>query len=181
MKPSVAARNPQITFMFLRLQQKRTSLKFLDFFKWSVALLPYAESFRQSQVNEHQLLRCIALTRNLFMLAGKPKSSNPRVVIWPPLFTHWIFCVALRCASRIPYLKSKHVVTKCIHFGGISSECGIHNLKWENSWCIINTVFSSIYIYVCAAAFFSTLTENKLDLFTKNQHCLEHFAMETIC
>lgn len=45
MKPSVAARNPKITFMFMRLQNERKKHISMIFFavlltKWSIALLP---------------------------------------------------------------------------------------------------------------------------------------------
>lgn len=72
--------------------------------------------------------------RVICLLGGKPKSSNPQYVIWPPLLfslTLWshICILLLQRAHEIHARNSKHVVTTCIHLSGISSECGIHNLK----------------------------------------------------
>lgn len=89
------------------------------------------------------------------MLGCQPKSSNPQHVIWPPLF-ELVFFPDFLLPCENPYLKLKHVVTTCIHLSGISSECGIHNLKRENSWCIINTMLYECVFFAC---FHSTLTQ----------------------
>lgn len=134
---------------------------YLDFFlvfltKWSIALLP-------SSSLTYKLVSIVLGQRTSIWLHWQGTilcwDANQNLLIlnmsFGHLCLHWFFSDFLLPREN-PYLKLKHVVTTCIHLSGISSECGIHNLKRENSWCIINTMLYECVFFAC---FHSTLTQ----------------------